>query len=165
MIPRRLLFSIFLVAVLGYIVVSFALFQMPTTPTAGEQCGFLPSEFSLTGALAYERPEAWAISFARKQEYFTAITLGLALAFVAFALAIGRRGGAASAGLVAGSSVLAASALCISCLAPVLSVVGLGIFGSFLTDIPKWLITLNTLLLTSWGALYLSRRATTCGLR
>ena len=50
-----------------------------------------------------------------------------------------------------GSGVLALSAICVSCLAPVLSVVGLGLAGTLLADVPKWLIALNTLLLTGWA--------------
>lgn len=162
MIPRRLMCIVFLLAALGYAAVSYAVFEVPATPAAAEACGFLPGEFAAGGTLAYERPQAWAISFVRKQEYFTAITVGLALAFMAFALAIGRRGGAASAGVAAGSGVLAVSALCVSCLAPALSLVGLGIAGGLLADVPKSLIALNTLLLTGWGVLYLSRRAGAC---
>ncbi|GAA4332379.1 hypothetical protein GCM10023144_22240 [Pigmentiphaga soli] len=164
MIPRRLMLIVFLLAALGYVAVSYAVFKLPATPAAAEECGFLPGEFAATGTLAYERSQAWAISFVRKQEYFTAITVGLALAFMAFALAVGRRGGAASAGVAAGSGVLAVSALCVSCLAPALSVVGLGIAGGFLAGVPKGLIALNTLLLTSWGTLFLSRRASACAL-
>ncbi|KOF53355.1 hypothetical protein AD428_14095, partial [Achromobacter sp. DMS1] len=99
MIPRRLMCIVFLLAALGYAAVSYAVFEVPATPAAAEACGFLPGEFAAGGTLAYERPQAWAISFVRKQEYFTAITVGLALAFMAFALAVGRRGGAASAGV------------------------------------------------------------------
>ena len=40
--------------------------------------------------------------------------------------------------------------------------VGLGIAGGFLAGVPKWLIALNTLLLTGWGVLFLSRRASSC---
>jgi hypothetical protein len=164
MIPRRLMFIVFILAALGYVAVSYAVFQLPATPAAGEECGFLPGEFASGGTLVYERSQAWAISFMRKQEYFTAVTVGLAMAFMAFALAIGRRGGAASAGVAAGSGVLAVSALCVSCLAPALSVVGLGIAGGLLAGVPKWLIALNTLLLTGWGVLFLSRRAAACAL-
>ena len=63
-----------------------------------------------------------------------------------------------------GGGALALSALCISCLAPALSVVGLGIAGTLLAGVPKWLIALNTLLLTGWGTLFLSRRLSTCEL-
>ncbi len=161
---RRLLCTVFVLAALAYVAVSYAVFEMPATVAAAEECGFLPGEFAAGGGLAYERTQAWAISFMRKQEVFTAITVGLALAFMAFALAIGRRGGAASAGVAAGSGALAVSALCVSCLAPALSVVGLGIAGGFLADVPKWLITLNTLLLTGWGVLFLSRRVHACAL-
>ncbi|WP_144632005.1 hypothetical protein [Bordetella genomosp. 13] len=164
MIPRRLMSIVFLLAALGYVAISYAVFEVPATPAAAEECGFLPGELSAGGAVAYERSQAWAISFVRKQEYYTAITVGLALAFMVFALAIGRRGGAASAGVAASSGVLAVSALCVSCLAPALSVVGLGIAGGFLADVPKSLIALNTLLLTGWGVLFLSRRTSACAL-
>ena len=63
------------------------------------------------------------------------------------------------AGAAAGGGLLALSALCVSCLAPVLSAVGLGLAGTLLAGFPKWLIALNTLLLTGWGALVLSRRS------
>ncbi|VCU68646.1 hypothetical protein PIGHUM_00703 [Pigmentiphaga humi] len=164
MIPKRLMAIVFLLAALGYVAVSFAVFEMPATESAAEECGFLPGEFSAAEGLAYARTEAWKVSFVRKQEYFTALTVGLAFAFMAFALVAGRRGGAASAGVAAGSGVLAVSALCISCIAPALSVVGLGVAGSFLAGVPKWLIALNTLLFTAWGTLFLSRRLATCAL-
>lgn len=164
MIPRRLMSIVFLLAVLGYVAISYAVFEVPATAAAAEECGFLPGELSASGAVAYERSQAWAISFVRKEEYFVAVTVGLALAFMAFAWTIGRRGGKASAGVAAGSGVLAVSALCVSCLAPALSVVGLGIAGGFLAEVPKSLIALNTLLLTGWGMLFLSRRANACAL-
>jgi len=164
MIPVRLMATVFLIAVLGYVAVSFAVFRMPGSVAAAEECGFLPEEFVSSGALTYPRSEAFAISFFRKQEYFSAGTLGLAAAFAAFALRGGRRGGTSAAGLAAGGGLLAFSALCIGCLAPVLSVVGLGIAGSFLVGVPKWLLFLNTLLLTGWGTLFLARRAGSCPL-
>lgn len=164
MIPFRTMLAVFLVAALAYVGLSFALFRMPETAEAAVECGFLPEEFVSQGTLTYARSEAFLVSFVRKEEYFTAATVGLAAAFAAFALRIGRRGGAASAGIAAGGGVLAVSALCISCLAPALSVVGLGIAGSFLAGVPKWLLFLNTLLLTGWGTLFLSRRAAACPL-
>lgn len=164
MIPMRMMLAVFLVAALGYAGLSFALFRMPATAQAAEECGFLPEEFVSEGTLTYARSQAFAVSFMRKEEYFTAATIGLAAAFAAFSLRIGRRAGAASAGLAAGGGLLALSALCVSCLAPVLSVVGLGIAGSLLAAVPKALLFLNTLLLTGWGVLFLSRRATACPL-
>ena len=164
MIPYRTMIAVFLVAALGYVALSYALFRMPQTAAAAEECGFLADEFVSAGTLTYERTQAFAVSFLRKQEYFTAATVGFALAFLAFALIAGRRGGAAGAGMAAGGGALALSALCLSCLAPALSVVGLGIAGSLLADLPKWLLTLNTALLACWGTLYLSRRLAACPL-
>ncbi|OYW18540.1 MAG: hypothetical protein B7Z52_04935 [Burkholderiales bacterium 12-64-5] len=164
MIPIRMMLAVFLVAALGYVGVSFALFQMPASVQAAEECGFLPEEYVSQGTLTYERSQAFLVSFQRKQEYFTAATIGLAAAFAAFALRVGRRGGAGAAGLAAGGGLLAVSALCIGCLAPALSVVGIGIAGSFLVGVPKWLLFLNTLLLTGWGTLFLARRANACPL-
>lgn len=164
MIPIRMMLGVFFIAALFYAGLSFAVFKMPATAQAAEECGFLPDEFVSEGTLTYARTEAFAVSFVRKEEYFTAATLGLAAAFAAFALRVGRRAGAASAGLAAGGGLLALSALCVSCLAPVLSIVGIGIAGSLLAAVPKALLFLNTLLLTGWGTLFLSRRATACPL-
>lgn len=164
---KRLLSLVFLAGFLGYIALSFAVFQMPESVEAAEECGFLPGEFVAAGELTYARNQAFVVSFLRKQEYFTATTIGVTLTFLAFALTIGRRGSVGAAvGITAGSGVLAVSALCISCLAPVLSTVGLGLAGSLLAGVPKALLFLNTLLLTGWGAMFLSRRAAraTCAL-
>ena len=158
MIPLRRMALAGLAGVLIYCALSFALFQMPQTLEAAQDCGFLPGEFS-GGGLTMERGQAFLTRFLRMQEYFTALTMGLTLAFVTFALHV-RRGGA----IAAGSGLLVVSALCVSCLAPVLSVVGLGVAGSLLAGIPKGLIALNTLLLTGWGGLYLSRKGATCSI-
>lgn len=160
MIPYRLMIVLFVVAALGYVGASFALFEMPATAADAENCGFLPGEFVEAGKLTYERSEAWWVSFQRKDEIFTTISVGLAVAFMGFALTTARRGGGRAAGGAAlGGGVLALSALCVSCLAPVLSVVGLGLAGTLLAGVPKWLLMLNTLMLTGWGTLFLSRRA------
>jgi hypothetical protein len=165
MFRYRWLIALFLVVSLGYAALSFAAFQMPDTMADAENCGFLPGEFVAAGQLTYERSQAWWISFQRKDEVWTALSVGLAAAFVSFALSIGRRaGGRVAAGAAMGGGVLALSALCVSCLAPVLSVVGLGLAGSLLAGLPKWLIALNTLMLTGWGALYLTRRGRVCPL-
>jgi len=166
MFPYRLVIVLFVVAMLGYVGASFALFEMPASAADAENCGFLPGEFVDAGKLTYERSEAWWVSFQRKDEIWTTISVGLAVAFMGFALSTTRRGGGRAAGGAAvGGGVLALSALCVSCLAPVLSVVGLGLAGTLLAGVPKWLIALNTLLLTGWGTLYLSRRAnTSCAL-
>lgn len=88
---------------------------------------------------------------------------------MAYALQIGRRAGASrmvvnATGAAAGGGMLALSALCVSCMAPVLSAVGLGLAGTLLAGVPKWLIACNALLLTGWGSLVLSRRLTACPL-
>lgn len=166
MSPRGIALVLALVGGLGYLGLSYLLFEMPQSATAAEDCGFLPEEFVSAGQLTYERGQAWWISFRRKEEIFSVLSVATALGFIGFALATGRRNGAgATTGAALGGGVLAVSALCVSCLAPVLSVVGLGLAGSLLAGVPKWLIFLNTLLLTGWGALYLSgRRNAACEL-
>lgn len=165
MIPVRTMAILFAVAALGYVVLSYLTFRMPETLEEAELCGFLEGDFTAAGQLAYPPVEAWWISFTRMQEYWTTFSVGLAVAFVGFALIAGRRaGGGAAAGAAMGGGVLAISALCVSCLAPVLSVVGLGIAGTLLAGVPKWLIALNTLLLTGWGTMFLARRLTSCAL-
>lgn len=165
MFRYRWLIALFVAAAAGYVALSFAAFQMPETMADAENCGFLPGEFVAAGQLTYERSQAWWISFQRKDEIWVTLSIGLAAAFVGFALSIGRRaGGGVATGAAMGGGVLALSALCVSCLAPVLSVVGLGLAGTLLAGVPKWLIALNTLMLTGWGALYLSRRGTSCAM-
>ena len=165
MIPVRKMLLLFVVGALGYVALSYVTFKMPETLSDAELCGFLEDDFNAAGKLAYPPVTAWWVSFVRLQEYFTAISVGLCIAFVDFALTAGRRAGAGVAtGAAMGGSALAISALCVSCLAPVLSVVGLGIAGTLLADVPKWLITLNTLLLTGWGTMFLSRRLQSCPL-
>lgn len=164
MIPVRLMLATFIVVVLGYFAVSFLVFEMPQSAAAAEECGFLPGEFTASGELTFGHSRAFLISFMRMQEYFTAATIGLAAAFLAFALRVGRRGGKASAGVAAGGGIMALGAVCVGCLAPVLSVIGLGVVGSLFADVPKALLFLNTLALTGWGTLFLSRRSAVCAL-
>lgn len=163
---RSIALVLALIGGLGYLGLSYLLFDMPQTVAAAEDCGFLPDEFVSAGQLTYERGQAWWISFQRKDEIFSLLSVAAALGFIGFALAAGRRNGAgATTGAALGGGVLAVSALCVSCLAPVLSVVGVGLAGSLLAGIPKWLILVNTILLTGWGALYLSgRRNVACAL-
>lgn len=157
--------ALFVLAALAYVAVSFAVFQMPDTLADAENCGFLPDEFVAAGQLTYERTSAWWVSFQRMGEVWSALSVALAVTFMRFALSVRRRaGGGVSVGATLGGGVLALSALCVSCLAPVLPVVGLGLAGSLLAGLPKWLIALNTLLLTGWGVLYLTRRAGACRL-
>lgn len=160
---KNLLWAALVVA--GYMLASYLVFQVPATLADGEACGFVAGDFSSEGRLVHAPLDAWWISFVRQQEYWSALSVGLAVGFVVYALQVGRRvGGARVAGAAAGGGLLALSALCVSCLAPVLSAVGLGLAGSLLAGLPKWLIALNTLLLTGWGSLLLSRRAVACPL-
>jgi len=165
MIPFRGMALLFLVGALGYIALSYFAFKVPATLADGELCGFLEEDFGAGGQIVHAPIAAWWLSFSRLQEYWTAISVGLSVAFVGFALTVRRRaGGGAAAGAAMGGGALALSALCVSCLAPALSVVGLGIAGTLLAGVPKWLIALNTLLLTGWGTLFLSRRLSNCAL-
>jgi len=165
MIPVRTMTILFLVAALGYVALSYLTFRVPETLEEAELCGFIEGDFTAAGQLAYPPVEAWWVSFTRMQEYWTTVSVGLAVAFIGFALIAGRRaGGGAATGAAMGGGVLALSALCVSCLAPVLSVVGLGIAGTLLAGVPKWLIALNTLLLTGWGTMFLARRLASCAL-
>jgi hypothetical protein len=165
MISTRTMTLSFAGAALGYVALSYLTFKLPTSAAEAELCGFIEQDFNASGQFLHAPLDAWWISFIRLQEYWTAISVGLAVAFIAFALTVGRRAsGATAAGGAIGGSALALSALCVSCLAPVLSVVGLGIAGTLLAAIPKWLITVNILLLTTWGTLFLSRRVAACPL-
>lgn len=152
-------------AALAYVGLSYLGFHVPATLADAELCGFVESDFTADGHLAYAPLNAWWLSFVRQGEYWTALSVGLAIGFVIYALQVGRRaGGARAAGAAAGGGLLALSALCVSCLAPVLGAVGLGLAGTLLVGVPKWLIALNTLLLTGWGSLVLSRRGAACPL-
>jgi len=164
-IPTRAMALSFLGGALGYMALSYLTFKVPATAEEAELCGFVDGDFSASGQFLHAPLDAWWISFTRLQEYWTTISVGLAVAFVVFALIVGRRaGGRTAAGGAIGGGALALSALCVSCLAPALSVVGLGIAGTLLAGVPKWLITVNILLLTGWGVLFLSRRADACPL-
>lgn len=165
MIPFGRMALLFIAGALGYAALSYLTFKVPATLADGELCGFLEEDFGAGGAIVHAPVAAWWLSFTRLAEYWTAVSVGLSVAFVGFALTAGRRaGGGAVAGAAMGGGALALSALCVSCLAPALSVVGLGIAGTLLAGVPKWLIALNTLLLTGWGTLFLSRRLSNCAL-
>jgi hypothetical protein len=156
---------LFVIGALGYAALSYLTFKMPATLAEGELCGFVGQDFNVAGQFVHAAVSAWWISFTRLQEYWTAISVGLSVAFVGFALTVGgRAGGRTAASAAMGGGVLALSALCVSCLAPALSLVGFGIMGTLLAGVPKWLIALNTLLLTGWGTLFLSRRLSSCAL-
>ncbi len=154
MIPYRRLIVFFLLAAVAYVALSYLTFKVPATLAEAELCGFT----------VYPPVHAWWVSFVRQQEWWSTISIGLAFAFIGFALQATRKVGGVGAGAAVGGSVLAVSAICVSCLAPVLSVVGLGLAGSLLAGVPKWLIALNTFMLTGWGTLYLSRKLSSCEL-
>jgi hypothetical protein len=159
-----MMLAVFVVAVLAYVAASYAVFEVPATLDEGAACGFTSTDFSPSGELHYDRKEAWQISFVRKQEYFAAASIGVALAFVAFALSMVRRLGAVASGAAMGGGMLAFGAVCLSCLAPVLSVMGVVVTGGFLLDLPKWMMALDTLLFAGWGTLFLARRQGACAL-
>ncbi|WP_221931065.1 hypothetical protein [Telmatospirillum sp. J64-1] len=164
MLPYRLLSVAFFAAALGYVLISYLSFEMPKTLADAEFCGFDIDDFDASGQLAYPPFDAWRISFLRLQEYWVALSVGMSAAFMAFALFVGYRArqGALAAGAAAGGGILAFAVLCVSCLAPALSAVGLGVMGTVMADVPRWLMALNTLLLTSWGVMFLSRRLAAC---
>lgn len=126
-------------------------------------CGFNPADFTAAGQLRFSAGQAWWIRFLRKQEYFSALSIGLVIAFVGFAVRKVRDiGAAATSGVVAGGGILAVFALCLGCLAPTLSTVGLGLLSTLALPIPKWAMTLSTLVLTTWGTVFLVKRARMC---
>lgn len=163
MFPTRLMLIVFVVAILGYAGLGRATFTLPASIELAQACGFTSADFNAAGQIAYAPTQAWFVSFMHKQEYWSAICVGLAFAFIAFVLSAARRLGAGVAsGAAMGASLLALGALCLGCLAPVLSLVGLGIASAALAGVPKWLMALNTFLLTGWGTLYLSRNKNAC---
>jgi hypothetical protein len=163
MVPYRLMALVFVAAALLYVGVSRMVFELPVSLEAAEACGFTSADFTPAGDLQYPLTQAWWISFGHKQEYWSAVSIALAVAFMAFALASARRvGGAVASGAAMGGGLLAFGAVCLSCLAPALSLVGVGVASGLMADVPKWLMALNTLLLTSWGTLFLSRRLSAC---
>lgn len=166
MIPYRLMAVVFFVAMLAYTGLGRATFTIPDSPEAAAACGFTGDDFDESGQIEATPTEAWWMSFVRKQEYWNAISAGLAGAFIAFVISAARRLGAGVAsGAVMGGGLLAFLTICLGCLAPVLSVVGIGIGGSMLAVFPKWLMAIITLLLTTGGTLYLSRRLAACPLK
>lgn len=154
-----------LLAAAVYVLASALAFNPPATLSEAELCGFVLADFGADGRLSMDRWPAWWLAFRRQQDYFSALSIAAAAAFVVHALRIGGRvGRARSAGAAAGGGLLALSALCVSCLAPVMSAVGLGLAAGWLAGMPKWLIAANTLILTMWGGLLLARRARACPL-
>lgn len=161
-----LLLGVFLVAFIGFTAIDRVTFRMPQSVSEGVSCDFTPGDFTTTGQLKYSVDEAWWTSFMRKQEYLSSFSVALAIAFAGFALTkIRQIGGTAATGGAVGGSLLVGLTLSFSCLAPVLATVGIGLFanlGLSLVAIPKWLVALNTVLLTTHGFMYVSRKATSC---
>ena len=163
MIPYRLMITVFVVALIAYVGLGRLTFTVPLSLEAAEACGFTLDDFAASGRIEYAPTQAWWLSFVRKQEYWGALSVGLAFAFVAFALsAVRQLGSGIASGAAVGGGLLALGAICLGCLAPILSVIGIGLGGAALIDIPKWMMALNTLLLTSWGTLFLARRLACC---
>ena len=102
MIPKRMMFLVFVIAALAYVGLERATFTVPLSLEAAEACGFTINDFAPSGKIEYAPTQAWWLSFMRKQEYFGAITVGLAAAFVAFALSAVRQLGA---GIASGAAV------------------------------------------------------------
>jgi len=160
--------TLLLLVGIGYTAFSYAAFTPPAAVSEQENndCGFNPGDFTATGQLRFSRGEAWWISFLRQQEYFSALAMGSILAFIGFAVGKVRQIGlGAASGAVAGGGGLAVFTLCLGCLAPTLASVGLGLVGNLALPIPKWLMLLNTLMLTTCGAVLLSRRARACPIK
>lgn len=166
MVSIRLVAVLFVVALLGYVGLARATFEVPASAADAEACGLTPEDLAAMGGdSGPSLTRTWLTSFVRKQEYWSALSVGLAVAFGGFALLAGRQLGAGVAsGAAAGSGALALGALCLSCLAPTLSVVGVGLLGAVLAPVPKWSVTLATAALTGGGAFILSRRLRACPL-
>jgi hypothetical protein len=163
-IPHRLMLAVFFVTMLAYVGLELTTFTPPTSAEAAKKCGLAGEDLDALAEIANMTPtQMWWTGFINTKEYWNVVSAGLAGAFMAFGISAARRVGAGVAsGAVVGGGLLAFLTICLGCLAPVLSVVGIGIGGSMLADIPKWAMTLNTLLLTAGGTLFLSRRLTTC---
>ncbi len=159
-------FVLFVVAFAAYVGVTRLAFRMPTNLFEAQACAFTPGEVEPDGQLRYAAHEAWWISFVRRQEYLSALSVGVAVAFTGYAIARVRQiGVAATSGAVAGGGLLVGLSLCFSCVAPAFAAVGLGLFanlGLALGAFPKELVALNSVALTTWGFLWLSRRTRTC---
>jgi hypothetical protein len=142
-------------------------------PVSGEamdsnDCGFSPADYTATGALRFTPGQAWWLSFLRKQEYFSALSMGFVVAFMGFAMRKLRPiGSGIVSGMCAGGGLLAMITLCLGCLAPTLSAIGLGLVAhlGLAQILPKWLMTLNVAGLSLWGMVFLARRARACPLQ
>jgi hypothetical protein len=171
---------LFLLGSTGYIVASRLMFAAPLaapvsvpSPVSNgamdsNDCGFSPADYTAAGELRFTSGQAWWLSFLRKQEYFSAISIGFVVAFMGFAMSKLRQiGSGITSGMCAGGGLLALVTLCLGCLAPTLSTIGLGLVANLgLAQIlPKWLMTLNVAGLSLWGMVFLARRARMCRLQ
>jgi hypothetical protein len=115
-----LILSVFLIVFVGYVGIHRLTFKMPTDTASaeaggfvGEECGFTPADFSSGHQMTVN--EAWWISFTRKQDYYSAFSMALSLAFVTYVLSKARLIGVkTAAGSLGGGGLLAGTALCLS---------------------------------------------------
>lgn len=171
---------VFVLGSAGYVAASRLTFTAPVAapvtlaaPTAdgavdSNDCGLSPADFTATGELRVTPTQAWWTSFMRQQEYFSALSMGLVIAFMGFAVRTVRQSGAGlTSGLCAGGGLLALLTLCLGCLAPTLSAIGLGLVANLGLGqlLPKWLMASNTAVLTLAGMVFLARRARACPLQ
>lgn len=158
---RRLaLVTYFVLGAAAYVLLTRLLFHVPETLAEAEACGLGAAEIDEAAGLRVSMTTAWWLSFMRTRDYLTAISMGLLVAFAAIAVVrIRQIGRGVAAGALAGGGLLGVAVLCVSCLGPVLSAIGLGFATTAVVAIPKWLVTVNTALLITWGTLFLSRRA------
>ena len=82
----------------GYIAASRLMFAAPLAApvsmpgpvsegaTDSNDCGFSPADYTATGELRFTPGQAWWMSFLRKQEYFSAVSMGFVVAFMGFAM-------------------------------------------------------------------------------
>lgn len=163
-IPYRLMMIVFFVASLSYVGLERAVFKMPTDPVAAAACGLtLAADDWSMGQPEYTPTQAWWISFMHGQEYLSAISFGLAIAFCAFAIFAARRvGGAIGSGAVVGGGLVAFATICLGCLAPIVAAVGLGIGVSVFAGLSKWLVLVISLVITLIGTLFLAKRLSAC---
>ena len=115
-----IILSVFLIALVGYVGIHRLTFKMPTDTASadaagfvGAECGFTPADFSSGHQMTVN--EAWWISFTRKQDYFSALTMALSIAFASYVLIKARLIGVkTAAGSLTGGGLLAGTALCLS---------------------------------------------------
>ncbi len=113
--------GIFIIVFAGYVGIHRLTFKMPTDPAAAADCGFTAEECGFTagdfsgGQINYSVNEAWWLNFTRKQEYFSAFSIALSIAFAAFVGTKARQIGAATAaGSLTGGGLLVGIALSLS---------------------------------------------------